>query len=97
VSWRRAAVELGAGGKIDGSDSRGTGHIAPPAAADTRAAPVGISVAPQSPQNLLPDGFSDPQAAQRTDSGRPQSWQTFFPSGLALPQLGHSMPHLICS
>jgi hypothetical protein len=82
---------------VNGSDSRGTEDIDAPAAADIRAAPVGISVAPQSPQNLLPDGFSDPHAPQRTDSGLPQSRQTFLPSGLALPQLGHFMPHLICS
>jgi hypothetical protein len=95
VSWRRSAEELGAGDKVEGSGTRATVDVDTPAAADTRAAPVGMSAAPQSPQNLLPDGLSAPHAGQRKDSGAPQSPQTFLPSGLTLPQLGQSMPHPI--
>src|SRR6266702_1400085 len=92
VSWRRSAEELGAGDKVEGSVTRTTVDLDTRAAADTRAAPVGMSAAPQSPQNLLPDGLSAPQARQRKDSGAPQ---TFLPSGLTLPQLGQSMSHPI--
>ena len=74
-SFKAYLIDKDAGGKVSGSDTRSTEHIAPPAPADTRAAPIGISGAPQSPQNLLPDGFSDSHAAQRTDSGLPQSRQ----------------------
>src|SRR4051812_16404648 len=88
VSWRRSAEEPGAGGKADGSATRGTLRADARAAANARAPPVGVSAAPQSPQNLLSDGFSAPHTAQRTDSGARQWPQTFFPSGLALPQLG---------
>src|SRR6266702_173738 len=84
VSWRRSAEELGKGSKVDGSATRTTVGVDAPGAADTRVAPVGMSAAPQSPQNLLPDGFSAPHAAQRTSSGAPQSPQTFFPSRLVL-------------
>jgi hypothetical protein len=94
VSWRRSAEELGTGGKVDGSATRSTVGVDAPAAADTCAPPVRVSAVPQSPQNLLPDGFSAPHAAQRTGNGAPQSPQIFFPSQLALPQLGQSMPHL---
>jgi hypothetical protein len=95
VSWRRSAEELGAGDKVEGSVTRATVDVDTPAAADIRAAPVGMSAAPQSPQNLLPDGLSAPHAGQRKDSGAPQSPQTFLPSGLTLPQLRQSMPHPI--
>jgi hypothetical protein len=54
-----------------------------------------VSAAPQSPQNLLPDGLSASHAAQRTNSGAPQSPQTLLPFGLTLPQLGQSMSHPI--
>jgi len=94
VSWRRSAEELCGGGKADGSATRGTLGVEVRAAADARALPVGISAAPQSPQNLLLDGFSAPHTAQRTGSGAPQSLQILLPSVLALPQLGQSMPHL---
>src|ERR671933_1767904 len=87
VSWRRSAEGLRADGQADGSTTHGAAGVDPRALA--------VSVAPQSPQNLLPDGFSAPHAAQRTGSATPQSPQNFFPSGLALPQLGHSMPHLV--
>lgn len=63
------------------------------AAADTRAAFVSVSAAPQSPQNLLPGGLSPSHAGQRTNSGAPQSPQTVLPVGLTLPQLGQSMSH----
>jgi hypothetical protein len=65
------------------------------AADDSRAASVGVSAAPQSPQNLLTDGLSAPHAGQRTNSGAPQSLQTFLLSGFTLPQLGQSMSHPI--
>ena len=65
------------------------------AAADTRAASVSVSAAPQSPQNLLPDGLSASHAAQRTNSGALQPPQTLLPFGLTLPQLGQSMSHPI--
>jgi hypothetical protein len=94
VSWRRSAEELGPGGKVDGSATRSTVRVDAPAAADVCAPSVLVSAVPQSPQNLLPDGFSAPHAAQRTGSGAPHSPQTFFPSQLALPLLGQSMPHL---
>src|SRR5512140_2399906 len=94
VSWRRSAEELGTDGKVGGSATRSTVGVGAPAAADTCAPPVRVSAVPQSPQNLLPDGFSAPHAAQCTGSGAPQLPQTFFPSRLALPLLGQSMPHL---
>src|ERR671932_163898 len=87
VSWRRSAEGFRADGKADGSTTHGAAGVDPRAFA--------VSAAPQSPQNLLPDGFSAPHAAQRTGSGAPQSPQNFFPSGLTLPQLGQSMLHLI--
>src|SRR5918911_396231 len=94
VSCRRSADGLGAGGKAGGSSARGgTAGVGAPVAADACALPVSVSAAPQSPQNLLPDGFSAPHAAQRSGSGTPQSPQNLFPSGLAAPQLGQSMPH----
>src|SRR6266536_843502 len=64
VSWRRSAEELGAGSKVEGSVTRTTVDLDTRAAADTRAAPVGMSAAPQSPQTFLPDGLTLPQLGQ---------------------------------
>jgi hypothetical protein len=95
VSWRRSAEELGAGGKVKVSATRATVDVDSPVAAGTRAPPVGVSAAPQSPQNLLADGLFAPHAGQREDSGVPQSSQTSLSFGLTLPQLGQFMPHPI--
>jgi hypothetical protein len=95
VSCRRSAEELGVDDKVEGSVTRTTVDVDGRAAADSRAASVGVSAAPQSPQNLLPDGLSASHAAQRTNSGAPQSPQTLLPFGLALPQFGQSMSHPI--
>nr|WP_245320431.1 hypothetical protein [Bradyrhizobium lablabi] len=65
------------------------------APADSSAAAVKVSAAPQSPQNLLPDGLSAPHAGQRKISGAPQWPQILLPSGLTLPQLGQSISHPI--
>jgi hypothetical protein len=86
-----SAEELGAGDKVEGSVTRTTVDVDTRAAAHTRAASVSVSAAPQSPQNLLPDGLSASHAGQRTNSGAPQSPQTLLPFGLTLPQLGQSM------
>jgi hypothetical protein len=95
VSCRRSAEELGVDDKVEGSVTRTTVDVDGRAAADSRAASVGVSAAPQSPQNLLPDGLSASHAAQRTNSGAPQSPQTLLPFGLTLPQFGQSMSHPI--
>jgi hypothetical protein len=92
VSWRRSAEELGADEEVEGC---ATGAKV---GADTRAAgaaPIGMSAAPQSPQNLLPDGLSAPHAGQRKNSSAPQSPHTLLLSGLTLPQLGQSISHPI--
>jgi hypothetical protein len=44
-----------------------------------------LRLAPQSPQNCLPDGLSLPQAGQIERSAAPHSPQNFLPSGLPLP------------
>jgi hypothetical protein len=95
VSWRRSAEEPGAGGKVKVSATRAIVDVDGPVVADTRAPPVGVSAAPQSPQNLLPDGLFAPHAGQRENSGVPQSPQASLSSGLILPQLGQFMGHPI--
>ena len=95
MSCRRSAEELGAGDEVERSAAPATLDVDTPVAGVTRAAPVDMSTAPQSPQNFLPDGLSAPHAGQRKNSGAPQSPQTFLLSGLTLPQLGQSMPHPI--
>jgi len=95
VSWRRSAEELEAGDKVKVSATRATVDVDSPVATGTRAPPVGVSAAPQSPQNLLADGLFAPHAGQREDSGVPQSSQTSLSFGLTLPQLGQFMPHPI--
>jgi hypothetical protein len=79
VSYRRSA---------DGTCGVDDGNAASAGALD---API-VSIAPQSPQNILPDGFAAPHAVQRIGRRAPQSPQNFFPSGLTLPQIEQSMP-----
>jgi len=95
VSWRRSAQEPDTSDKIAGSMSRATMDVDTPSSAEMHVASIGMRAAPQSPQNLLPNGLSDSQAEQRKNIGAPQSRQTFLPSGLMLLQLGQSMSHPI--
>src|ERR1700754_1934034 len=93
VSWRRSAEELGVDENAEGSVTCTTADVDVRGPADSSAAAVSVSAAPQSPQNLLPDGLSAPHALQRKISGAPQSPQILLPSGFTLPQLGQSMSH----